>query len=45
VERYAVRKFPTNVWIDREGRVVDFSVGAIRADDLEKKVRELVGTK
>ena len=45
VESYAVRDFPTNIWIDRQGRVVDFSVGAVPAGELEKKVRELVGSK
>ena len=38
-ERYQIRIFPTNIWVDRNGNIVDSGSGQ---RDLEAKTRRLV---
>ncbi len=40
---YMIRGIPTMIFIDRNGNVVDFKVGAGRPDFIREKVKELIG--
>ncbi len=40
---YMIRGIPTMIFIDRNGNVVDFKVGAGRPDFIRQKVKELIG--
>ncbi len=40
---YSIRGIPTMIFIDRNGNVVDFKVGAGRPDFIRQKIKELLG--
>ena len=42
-KQYFCRAFPTVVWIDREGKIVNRDYGYKRLGDLEKRAQELLG--